>query len=135
MTALPGLLRTVIWATRGRTWGFRFLLDGGLQDPLRTYEEAFSPIGDQRSVHYRLADGVAVRFPDPLGRKDRSGRPIPHEFVVSGPLADRIATIEDVLMVLWPEVAEAYAQVWEREKPPRTSDLGFEPRHGQGHPR
>ena len=35
---------TLIWATRGRTWGFRFLRDGGLEDPLDTYEEAFAGI-------------------------------------------------------------------------------------------
>ena len=34
-----------IWATRGRTWGFRFLRTGGLQDPLGTYEAIFSKIG------------------------------------------------------------------------------------------
>ena len=25
---------SLIWATRGRTWGFRFLLNGGFADPL-----------------------------------------------------------------------------------------------------
>ena len=24
---------TLIWATRGRTWGFRFLRDGGFEEP------------------------------------------------------------------------------------------------------
>ena len=31
----------LIWATRGRTWGFRFLLDGEYASPLATYESAF----------------------------------------------------------------------------------------------
>ena len=31
-----------IWATRGRTWGFRFLRRGGLEDPLGVYEATFS---------------------------------------------------------------------------------------------
>ena len=38
---------SVIWATRGRTWGFRFLLDAGLSDPLADYERAF---GDLRGA-------------------------------------------------------------------------------------
>ena len=30
-----------IWATRGRTWGFRFLRTAGRVDPLKLYEAAF----------------------------------------------------------------------------------------------
>ena len=33
---------SLIWATRGRTWGFRFLRDGGFPDPLPVYDLAFS---------------------------------------------------------------------------------------------
>src|SRR5690606_6305373 len=32
----------LVWATRGRSWGFRFLLNGGLSDPLPTYERIFA---------------------------------------------------------------------------------------------
>ena len=32
------LTARLIWATRGRSWGFRFLLKGGLSDPLMAYE-------------------------------------------------------------------------------------------------
>jgi hypothetical protein len=64
-----------IWATRGRTWGFRFLRSGGLEDPLGVYEDTFSQIGDQPKAWRRVADKVALRFPDPDGRRDAaSGR-------------------------------------------------------------
>ena len=63
-----------IWATRGRTWGFRFLRKGGLVDPLGVYEATFSKVGDQPEAWRRVADKVALRFPDPDGRRGR-GRP------------------------------------------------------------
>ena len=44
----------LIWATRGRTWGFRFLRDGGFEDPLPVYDEAFSEVGDEPEVCRRV---------------------------------------------------------------------------------
>jgi hypothetical protein len=60
-----------------------------------------------------------------LERKDAAGRVIPHEFVVSGDLADEIESVEDGLQQLWPLVAGAYARVWDAEGPPSLADLGF----------
>ena len=54
-----------IWATRGRTWGFRFVRDGGLPDPLVVYDTAFSGVGDEPEAWRRNAETVALRFPDP----------------------------------------------------------------------
>lgn len=125
MTERRITLEGVLWATRGRTWGFRFLLDGGLADPLPTYEQAVSPLGDQRSGRVGDNHRVAVRFPDPEGRRDRSGRLIPHDFVVSGDLSERITSVDDALDVLWPVVAAAYARVWQSERPPGAEDLRF----------
>lgn len=113
---------SLLWATRGRTWGFRFLSDDGSgRDPLAVYEEAFGRLGDATAVVRRTDDVVAVRFPDPQGRCDRAGRVIPHEFVVSGPLAASVSSVEDALEHVWPLVSERYAVVWDAEKAPSAS--------------
>ena len=84
---------TLIWATRGRTWGFRFLRDGGFADPLPKYDAAFAGIGVGPTAYQRVGTTVAVRFPDPHGRKDSAGRLIPHELVVFAPLSNQIETV------------------------------------------
>ncbi len=106
---------SLLWATRGRTWGFRFLLTGGFDDPLVEYAAAFSGVGDEPEVCHRVGGKVVLRFPDPLGRKDVAGRVIPHEFVVVGPLADKTGSVEDGIRLVWhrPEVADEFARVWE----------------------
>jgi hypothetical protein len=119
---LPGSL---IWATRGRSWGFRFLLNGGRSDPLLDYERSFADLKDEPTTWRRAAAKVALRFPDPLGRKDAAGRVIPHEFVVSGDLADGIESVEDGVQQIWPLVAGAYARVWDVAGPPSVADPGF----------
>jgi hypothetical protein len=108
----------LIWATRGRSWGFRFLLKGGLSDPLPVYERSLAHLGDEPAACHRAAGTVALRFPDPLGRRDASGRVIPHEFIAFGDLADGIESVEDGLLHVWPLVAAAYAGVWDAERPP-----------------
>lgn len=120
-----GLPGSLIWATRGRSWGFRFLLDGGLADPLLDYERSFAGLEDEPATWRRAAGKVALRFPDPLGRKDAAGRVIPHEFVVSGDLADEIESVEAGLQQIWPLVAGAYAGVWDADGPPSSADLAF----------
>jgi hypothetical protein len=111
---------SLIWATRGRTWGFRFLLDGGFPDPLPAYDTAFSGVDDAPEVCHRAGERVALRFPDPLGRKDTAGRVIPHEFVVSGSLADEINSVDDGRRLIWhqPGVADEFARIWELPEPP-----------------
>ncbi len=108
----------LLWATRGRTWGFRFLRDGGLPDPLPTYDAAFSGVEDEPEVCRRGAESVALRFPDPLGRQDAAGRVIPHEFVAFRPSADELDSVEAGLRLVWPLVADEYAQVWGLPQPP-----------------
>lgn len=102
-----------IWATRGKTWGFRFLRDGGVPDPLPVYEQVFGSVGGDAELCRAVGDRVAVRFPDPEGRTDRAGRVIPHEFVVFAPFAERITSVETAREVLWPLVVDEYARVWE----------------------
>ena len=123
MRHAEGSFERLIWATRGRSWGFRFLLKGGLSDPLQVYERSFAGSQYEPMTCHRVAGLVALRFPDPLGRRDASGRLIPHEFVVAGDMADRIESVEDGLHQVWPLVAEAYARVWEAERPPSLADL------------
>ncbi len=120
---VQSLSENLIWATRGRSWGFRFLLDGGQSDPLPDYERSFADLEDGPTAWRRTAGKVALRFPDPLGRKDSAGRVIPHEFVVFGGLADRIDSVEDGLQQIWPLVAEVYARVWDAEGPPSAAAL------------
>ena len=123
MRPAGNLPERLIWATRGRSWGFRFLLRGGLPDPLPVYERSFANLKDEPATCQRNAGEVALRFPDPLGRRDASGRLIPHEFVVFGGLADEIESVEDGQQRVWPLVAEAYARVWDTERPPPAADL------------
>jgi hypothetical protein len=108
----------LVWATRGRVWGFRFLLDGGFGDPLPVYDSAFSGTEGESAVYRRIASRVALRFPDPLGRRDEAGRVIPHDFVVLPPLADEVRSVDEGILVVWPLVADFYADVWDEMQPP-----------------
>ena len=115
----------LIWATRGRSWGFRFLLNGGLPDPLLEYERVFANLKDEPAVWHREGSTVALRFPDPLGRRDAAGRVIPHEFVVFAKFDVEIDSVEDGRDKVWPRVAGAYAPVWDAERAPSVMDLRF----------
>lgn len=108
---------SMIWATRGRSWGFRFLLDAGLSDPLPDYERAFGDLRDAPTAWFRQDGQVALRFSDPLGRRDSAGRVVPHEFVLFGDLAAAVDSVEDGLNKVWPLVSEMYARVWETPNP------------------
>lgn len=110
----------LIWATGGKHWGFRFLRDGGYPDPLPAYEDAFSRVEEEPEAYHRVAERVALRFFDPLQRKDAAGRNIFHEFVVFGPPADEIDSVEDGVRLVWPLVANEFAQVWDAPNQPPT---------------
>lgn len=120
-----GPSRGLIWATRGRFWGFRFLLNGGLSDPLLEYERVFANLKDEPTAWHREGGTVALRFPDPLGRRDAAGRVIPHEFVAFMELGVEIESVEDGRDKVWPRVAGAYARVWDTEAAPSVTDLRF----------
>jgi hypothetical protein len=105
---------SLIWATRGRSWGFRFIRTAGLRDPLPVYESAFAGLDDSPDVFRAGAETVALRFSDPQGRQDRAGRVIPHEFVVFKPLADDIHNLEDGIRVVWPLVEDEFAEIWDQ---------------------
>jgi len=126
MTRSTGALSEVIWATRGRDWGFRFLLDGGHREPLEPYSVAFAGREDEPEMCVRQAGRVALRFADPEGRRDRAGRVIPHEFVIHGPLAVDIESVEDGRQAIWPLVERAYASVWAKAVAPTAADLHYD---------
>lgn len=123
MTGVAEGAAELLWATRGRQWGFKFLLTGGLQDPLRIYDLAFDGAADEPSVCQRTPVGIALRFPDPEGRRDEANRVIPHEFVVLGGLADGVQSVEDGVRLIWPIVATAYAAAWDSTAPPSANEL------------
>ena len=123
--------QSIIWATRGRSWGFRFMLRGGLSDPLLEYERIFGQINEEPEAWGSVSAKVAVRLRDPEGRKDASGRVIPHQFVVSGDLASSIGSLEHARSRLWPLVADIYAEVWQSEEPPASDDIAARLDEGQ----
>jgi hypothetical protein len=115
---------SLIWATRGRAWGFRFLRNDASGDPLALYDAAFSGVEDASEACRRVPGTgsqpgmVALRFPDPVGRRDRAGRVIPHDFVVFGALAEEVDSVEAGRQRIWPLVADDFERVWELPKPP-----------------
>lgn len=114
---------SLIWATRGRSWGFRFLLDGGQPDPLPLYDLAFAGTEGEPTVCRRVGTHVALRFPDPLGRRDEAGRVIPHDIVVIPPLADEVRTLGDAQQLIWPRLADVFTRVWDLPQPPSAVDV------------
>lgn len=110
-----------IWATRGQSWGFKFLRDGGFEDPLPIHEVAMTALGDGSDSCYRvpasrkLPEMVALRLLDPLGRRDASGRPIPHEFVIFEDREREVQSAQDGLRLVWSQVADEYADIWKRQ--------------------
>ena len=109
---------TFIWSTRGRTWGFRFLRDGGSADPFVDYAEAFSGVEQEREVWRRSNGVVALRFPTPGGLEDSAGRVIPQEFVVFGALASQINSVQGGIDKVWPSVAEEFKRIWDGPEAP-----------------
>lgn len=123
------------WVTRGRTWGFRFLRRGEFADPLKTYEQIFSPIADQPEAWYRVGDKVALRFPDPESRSDESGRGIRHDVVLFDSWADGIDSIDTGRDRIWPEVARGFEEIWANgslPSPERQSAQSTLPRTSNG---
>jgi hypothetical protein len=108
---------SLIWATRGREWGFRFLLTGAFTDPLPEYDKAFSTAPVEGELVHRVGNRVALRILDPLGRQDRAGRVIPHDFVVFDLLADQVRSVEDGRRLIWPQVADEFERIWNDPRP------------------
>lgn len=116
---------TLIWVAGGRTWGFRFLLAGGSPAPFRAHREAFAGLQGEPTAFRRTTRGVALRFPDPAGRRDEAARPLAHEFVVASPVADDVRSAADGIRVVWPLVADAYASLWDLPAPPTQHQIAL----------
>ncbi|MGW3548894.1 hypothetical protein ACWDHH_14170 [Janibacter hoylei] len=116
----------LIWATRGRIWGFRFLLDAGFSDPLPAYERAFAGTGNVCPIWDHVGETVAARIVDPLGRRDSAGRVIPHEFVVLGEAAALVRGVDDARRHLWPLVETAYERIWDSTNSPSIGTIRFD---------
>ncbi len=123
MSSVGSSYSQLIWATRGRHWGFRFLLNAGIGDPLSTYEKAFQGLASSASAFGHDGSVAALRFPDPEGRRDSARRVIPHEFVLLGELAESVNSVETGVRLIWPMVSETYARIWEAEKAPSRDDI------------
>lgn len=106
----------MIWATRGRNWGFRFLRNGGFKDPLREYEKAFDSHSTELQLWIPGSDLLTLRFPDPLDRKDAAGRSIAHDFVVFNPASELMKSFESAQQNVWADVAQEYSAVWDFER-------------------
>lgn len=109
---------SLIWATRGRDWGFRFLRDGGCEDPLEEYDSVFSVAGSDESLVISVQGYTGLRFPDPLERRDRADRLIPHEFILLGGLGAHLQSVDEGREFVWPLVADEYAAIWLSPTPP-----------------
>lgn len=103
----------MIWATRGKNWGFKFLLDGGYEDPLPIYEEIFDQYSQETEFLHKTRGKVALRFGDPLHRKDASGRDISHDFVIMDNELLKTYSFEDVRELVWSHVANTYSLLWD----------------------
>lgn len=110
-----------LWATRGFDWGFRFVEDADLPDPLPAYEAAFHNLTSDCPAFRADPRGlIAVRFCDPGGRTDFAGRLIPHEFVFLTP-PPSINSWESARDAVWPTVAETYAKIWRSSEKPTSN--------------
>lgn len=123
MSEQDDLRGRLIWATRGHSWGFRFLLTAGLRDPLPTYEHGFAGLGEDPDGFRWTGDTIALRFPDPLGRRDAAGRSIPHDLLLLGVRPnDGIESPEDCQRRLWALIAHDYARVYDLPQAPASGD-------------
>ena len=104
-----------VWATRGRSWGFRFLSRGGFADPLPIYSEAFAGSEGLPEVWARRGSRTALRFEDPLRRTDVFGRVIPHDFVIIEGVDFETTSFSEATAALWARVDEEYAAYYDAD--------------------
>lgn len=113
----------LLWATRGRDWGFKILAHPAGVQPLAAYRSAFAGIGDEYEAFLRTGARAAVRFPDPEQRRDRAGRVIPHEFIVLDELAAAVEDLQSARSLVWPEVAAVYSRIWDQAEAPAAGSI------------
>lgn len=106
-----------IWATRGHSWGFRFLRTAGYADPLPVYDAAFAAVQDEREVCKYVGSSIVLRFADPEGRKDFASRVIRHDFILFPIAGSDLPALDNARRVAWESVAGDYERVWESPNP------------------
>lgn len=109
----------ILWATRGHTWAFSFLRNDFDVEPLLAYDAGFEGFPEDSEGCFGRSNLLALRFFDPEGRSDFSGRSIVHEFVVAGDDIADINTLDEGRRRIWPVVADEYAKIWNSPEPPK----------------
>lgn len=107
----------MLWATRGRTWAFRFLRNDFDVEPLLAYDAGFDGFPADAEGCFRRRDLVALRFVDPEGRCDFAGRAILHEVVLSGSEAEAVTTLPRGVEFVWPIIGPDYELKWDASDP------------------
>lgn len=99
----------ILHASRGKNTGFRFYKTGGFPNPIGQLETVFGADKFEDGMFEQLADGrVATSFLDPKGRKDFSGRVIPHQVIIPKTLAAGLKGLDDVMNEIWPLIESNY---------------------------
>ena len=100
----------IMHATRGKHKGFKFLKTGGISDPFITYDRlAATSVGE-----FTKKDGYAsANILDPLGRKDRSGRVIPHTIILPKSMSADVNSVDDLMKKAWPLLKDDFASFYE----------------------
>ena len=100
----------IMHAARGKHKGFKFLKTGGISDPFITYDRlAATSIGE-----FTKKDGYAsANILDPLGRKDRSGRVIPHTIILPKSMSADVNSVDDLMKKAWPLLKDDFASFYE----------------------
>ena len=100
----------IMHAARGKHKGFKFLKTGGISDPFITYDRlSATSIGE-----FTKKDGYAsANILDPLGRKDRSGRVIPHTIILPKSMSADVNSVDDLMKKAWPLLKDDFASFYE----------------------
>lgn len=105
-----------IHASRTKNKGFKFFKDGSLDSPMSEYNKAGFANNTDPTMFKRYGDNnekVALRFEDPLGRKDFAGRVIPHEVILPKTLADGVETLQQGIDKVWPSIKDSYGDLYD----------------------
>lgn len=112
----------IVHASRTKNRGFTFPGRGGMSDPYSEWSKAgFKPEGVPVGA-WRYGDRnekIAANFPDPLGRRDRGGRPIHHEVMIPEEVAKNIHDLKDVPDVAWSMIKDTYDALYDADKDER----------------
>lgn len=119
-------LKSLLWSTRGRDWGFRRLLEPDIRcdNWLQSYKTMFSQHNMNQQQFQRgyvklsskIKDPVpyvAVIFTDPQSRTDRSNRTIPHEIAIVGEDSYQFEDFDSIKEKVWEVLSDVYSELYE----------------------